>query len=159
MGFAGTQAHENFEAAVFEVTLEGHKCPGAAFFDLAEEAMDLRLMEEELAGPVRFRVGSVTVAVGRDMEGVEPSFAVFNPAKGVGEVAVASADRFDFRAGQDDSGFDRFQDRVVVASPAVVDLDGFQGASPRRPEGAFRKISWRGSYGPAWQRPRRFRRQ
>ena len=106
MGFAGTQAHENFEAAVFEVTLEGHKCPGAAFFDLAEEAMDLRLMEEELAGPVRFRVGSVTVAVGGNVEGVEPGFAVFNPAEGVGEVAVTGADGLNLRAGQDNTGLD-----------------------------------------------------
>ena len=159
MGLPGAQAHKNFEAAVLEIAFERDKGAGAAFFDLAKKAVNLRLVEEEFAGAVRLRVGAVPVAVGGDVEGVEPSFAVFNPAEGVGEVAVAGTDRFDFRAGQDNTGFDRLQDRVIVASPAVVDLDGFQGASPRRPERAFRKISWRGSCGPAWQGPRRSRHQ
>ena len=63
-------------------------------------------MEKEFPGPVRLGVGAVPVAVRRDMEGVEPGFAVFNPAEGMGEVAVAGPDGFDFRAGEDDPGFD-----------------------------------------------------
>ncbi len=62
-------------------------------------------MEKKFPGSVRFRVGAVPVAIRGDVEGVEPSFAVFNPAEGVGEVAVAGADGFDFGAGQDDAGF------------------------------------------------------
>jgi len=48
------------------------------------------------------------VAVGGDVEGVEPSFAVFDFAVGVGEVASACAQGFDFGTREDDSGFDRF---------------------------------------------------
>ena len=62
-------------------------------------------MEKEFPGSVGLRIGAVPVAVRRDMEGVEPGFAVFNPAERVGEVAVAGADGFDFGAGQDDAGF------------------------------------------------------
>jgi len=62
-------------------------------------------VEKEFPGSVGLRIGAVPVAVGSDVEGVEPGFAVFNPAEGVGEVAVAGADGFDFGAGQDDPGF------------------------------------------------------
>ncbi len=41
MGFAGTQAHENFEAAILKIAFEWDKGAGAAFFDLAEESVDL----------------------------------------------------------------------------------------------------------------------
>jgi hypothetical protein len=110
VGFAGTQAHKNFEAAVFEVTLERYKCTGAAFFDLAEKTVNLGLVEKKFTGPVGFRVGAVAVAVGGDVEGVKPGFAVFNAAVGVGEVAVAGADGLNFRAGQDNTSLDRLQD-------------------------------------------------
>jgi len=39
------------------------------------------------------------------VEGVEPSFAVFNFAIGVSEVATACAERFNFRSSQDDACF------------------------------------------------------
>jgi hypothetical protein len=41
VGFAGTQAHEDFEAAVLKIAFERDQGAGAAFFDLAEEAVDL----------------------------------------------------------------------------------------------------------------------
>ena len=110
MRFAGAETHKNLEAAVLEITLERNKGPGASFLDLAEEAVDFRLVEEQFAGPVRLRVGAVAVAVGGDMEGVEPGLAVFNPAEGVGEVAVTGADGLNFRAGQDNTSLDGLQD-------------------------------------------------
>ncbi len=109
VGFAGAQADKNLEAAVFEIPLEGNQGAGSAFFDLAEETVNLGLVEKKFTGPVGLRVGAVPVAVGGDVEGVEPSFAVFNPAEGVGEVAVAGADGLNFRAGQDYTSFDRLQ--------------------------------------------------
>ncbi len=110
MSFAGTQANEDLEAAVLKVALEGNQGAGAAFFDLTQETMDLGFVKEKFAGAVRFRVGAVAVGVGGDVEGVKPGFAVFNAAVGVGEIAVAGADGLNFRAGQDNTSFDRLQD-------------------------------------------------
>jgi len=71
------------------------------------------------------------VAVGGDVKGVEPSFAVFDFSVGVGEVATARAQGFNFGTREDDSGFDRFGDGEVVAGFPVLDFDRFQGAEPR----------------------------
>lgn len=109
VGFAGAQADENLEAAVLEIPLEGNQGAGSAFFDLAEKTVNLGLVEKKFTGPVGFRVGAVAVAVGGDVEGVKPGFAVFNAAEGVGKVAVAGADGLNFRAGQDYTSFDRLQ--------------------------------------------------
>ena len=127
VGFAQSQADEDLEAAVFEIALEGDEGAGAAFFDLAHEAHDFGVVEEEFAGAVGLRVGPVAVAVGGDVEGVEPGLAVFDPAVGVGEVASAGADGFDFGPGEDDAGLDRLGDGIVVTGLAVMDFDGFQG--------------------------------
>ena len=85
-------------------------------------------MKEEFARTFGFEVGAVAVAVGGDVEGVEPSFAVFDFAVGVGEVAAASAKGFDFRSGEDDTCLDRFGDGVVETGFSVLDFDRFQGA-------------------------------
>ena len=110
VGFTGTQADENLEAAVLEIPLEGNQGAGSAFFDLPEETVNLGLVEKKFSGPVGLRVGAVAVAVGGDVEGVKPGFAVFNAAVGVGEVAVAGADGLNFRTGQDNTSLDRLQD-------------------------------------------------
>jgi hypothetical protein len=86
------------------------------------------MVEEEFAGPIRFGVGPVAVAVGGDVKGVEPGFTVFNAAVGVGEVPPAGSDGFDFGSGEDDAGFDRFGNGVVVTGFTVMDFDRFQGA-------------------------------
>ena len=85
------------------------------------------------------------MAVGGDVKGVEPSFAVFDFAVGVGEVASARAQGFNFGTREDDSGFDRFGDGEVVAGFPVLDFNRFQGASPRA-TGGVRRTSWRGFY-------------
>jgi hypothetical protein len=110
MGFAGTKTDENLEATVLEIPLEGNQGAGSAFFDLAEKTVNLGLVEKKFTGPVGLRVGAVAVAVGGDVEGVKPGFAVFNAAVGVGEIAVAGADGLNFRAGQDNTSLDRLQD-------------------------------------------------
>jgi hypothetical protein len=58
---------------------------------LAEKADDFSAMKEKFAGALRFEIGAVAVAVGGDVEGVEPSFAVFDFAVGMREVASARA--------------------------------------------------------------------
>ena len=62
-------------------------------------------MKEEFPRAFGFEVGAVAVAVGGDVEGVEPSFAVFNLAVSVSEVAAACAEGFYFRSSQDDACF------------------------------------------------------
>ena len=85
-------------------------------------------MKEEFARTFGFEVGAVAVAVGGDVEGVEPSFTVFNFAVGVSEVAAACAERFNFRSSQDDACFNRFGDGVIKTGFSVLDFDRFQGA-------------------------------
>ena len=88
-------------------------------------------MKEELSGAFGFEVRTIAMAVGGDMERVEPSFAVFDFTVGVGEVASARAQGFDFGTRENDSGFDRFRDGEVVAGFPVLNFDRFQGAEPR----------------------------
>jgi len=64
-------------------------------------------VKEEFTGPFGLEVGTIAVAVGGNVKGVEPSLAVFDFAVGVGEVAPARAEGFDFGTREDDSGFDR----------------------------------------------------
>ena len=88
-------------------------------------------MKEKFAGAFGFEVRTIAMAVGSDMERVEPSFAVFDFAVRVGEVAAARAQGFNFGTRKDDSGFDRFGDGEVEAGFPVLDFDRFQGAEPR----------------------------
>ena len=85
-------------------------------------------MKEEFSRAFGFEVGAVAVAVGGDVEGVEPSFAVFDFAVGVSEVAAACAEGFYFRSSQDDACLDRFGNGVVKTGFSVLDFDRFQGA-------------------------------
>ena len=89
-------------------------------------------MKQKFAGSFGFEICTIAVAVGGDTEGVEPGFAVFDFAVGVGEVASACAQGFDFGTREDDSSFDRFGDGEVVTGFPVLDFDRFQGAGPRR---------------------------
>ena len=128
MGFAETEADQNLEAAVFKVAFEGNEGAGAAFFDLTKEPDDFGMVKEQFALTIWFRVGPVTVAVGGDMEGVEPGFTIFDAGVGVGEIATASTDGFDFRTCQDNAGLNRLGNRVVMSGLAVMDFDRFQGS-------------------------------
>jgi len=85
-------------------------------------------VKEEFPRTFGFEVGAIAVDVGGDVEGVEPSFAVFNFAVGVSEVAAACAERFNFRSSQDDSCFNRFGYGVVKTGFSVLNFDRFQGA-------------------------------
>ena len=138
MAFAGAQPEQDLESAVFQISLQGNEGARTTFFDLTKKAVDLGLMEEELAGTIRFRVGPVSVNVGGDMEGVEPSLPVFDAAERMGEVAATRADGFDLRSGQDHPSLHGFQNGVEMPCPAVVDFNGFQGAFFRRPSRRLR---------------------
>ena len=128
MGFAETEADENLETAVFKVAFEWDEGAGAAFFDLTKEPDDFGMVKEQFALTIWFRVSPVTMAIGGDMEGVEPGFTIFDTGVGVGEIATAGADGFDFRTRQDNAGLDRLGDGVVMSSLAVMDFDRFQGS-------------------------------
>ena len=85
-------------------------------------------MKEKFTRAFGSEIGAVAMAVGGDVEGVEPSFTVFNFAVGVSEVAAACAEGFYFGSSQDDACFDRFGDGVVKTGFSVLDFDRFQGA-------------------------------
>jgi hypothetical protein len=132
MGFACAETHEDFEATVFQISLEGNEGATSFFLDLAEESDDLVAVKEKFAGPFGFQVGTIAVAVGGDVEGVEPGFSVLDFAVGVCEITPACSQGFDFGTREDDSSFDRFGDGEVVTGFPVLDFDRFQGAGPRR---------------------------
>jgi len=132
MCFACSKANENFEAAIFQVSLEGNEGTTAFFLNLAEESDDLAAMKEEFTGAFGFEVCTIAMAVRSDVEGVEPSFAVFDFAVSVSEVTPACSQGFDFGTREDDPSFDRFGDGEVVTGFPVLDFDRFQGAGPRR---------------------------
>ena len=89
-------------------------------------------MKEKFAGAFGFQVCTIAVTVGGNVEGVEPSFTVFDFAVSVSEVASACSQGFNFGTRENDSGFDRFGDGEVVTGFPVLDFDRFQGAGPRR---------------------------
>ena len=128
MGFTRAEADEDFKTSPFHVALERNESATAFFFDLSKKAGDLGSVKEEFARTFGFEVGAIAVAVGGDVEGVEPSFAVFDFAVGVGEIATTCAEGFNFRSSQDDAGFNRFGDGVVKTGLTVLDFDRFQGA-------------------------------
>ena len=128
VSFAEAESDENLEAAVFKVAFEWDEGAGAAFFDLTKEPDDFGMVKEQFALTIWFRVSPVAVAVGGDMEGVEPGFTIFDASVGVGEIATASTDGFDFGTGQDNAGLDRLGDGVVMSGLAVMDFDRFQGS-------------------------------
>ena len=128
MSFAKTEADENLEAAVFKVAFEWDEGAGAAFFDLTKEPDDFGMVKEQFALTIRFRVSPVAVAVGGDVEGVEPSFTIFDTGVGVGEIATASTDGFDFRTCQDNAGLNGLGNGVMMTGLAVMDFDRFQGS-------------------------------
>jgi len=132
MGFACAETHEDFEATVFQISLEGDEGTTAFFLDLAEESDDLVAVKEKFAGAFSFEVCTIAMAVRSDVEGVEPSFAVFDFAVSVSEVTPACSQGFDFGTREDDPSFDRFGDGEVVTGFPVLDFDRFQGAGPRR---------------------------
>jgi len=86
------------------------------------------MMKEKFARTIRFRIGPVAMAVGGNVEGVKPGFTIFNTTIGVGQVTASGADGFDFGTGQDDAGFNRFGNGVVMTGFTVLDFDRFQGA-------------------------------
>jgi len=128
VSFARTQPDQNLEAAVFKIALERDEGSGAAFFDLTKEPDDFGMVKEQFALTIWFRVSPVTMAIGGDMEGVEPGFTIFDTGVGVGEIATASTDGFDFGSGQNDAGLNRLGNRVVMTGLAVMDFDRFQGS-------------------------------
>jgi len=86
------------------------------------------MVQQKFARAIRLGIGSVAVAVGGDVKGVEPSLPVFNAAVGVGQVASAGPDGFDLGTRQNDTRLNRLGDGVVVTRLAVMDFDRFQGA-------------------------------
>jgi hypothetical protein len=132
MGFTGAETHEDFEATIFQISLEWDEGSTAFFFNLAEESDNLVAVKKKFSGAFGFQVRTIAVAVGGDVKGVEPSFTVFDFRVSVGEVASACAQGFDFGTREDDSGLDRFGDGKVMTGFPVLDFDRFQGAGPRR---------------------------
>jgi hypothetical protein len=88
---------------------------------LAEEFANLDLMEQEAANRFGLVVKVAGLFVGLNVEVIEPGLVVLDAGEGVGEVALASSDRFYFRSAQDKPGLIGIQDLVIPMGFSIGD--------------------------------------
>src|SRR5262249_18944023 len=104
--------------AALEVEPERHQRE-PALGDLAGQALDLPLVEEQLAIPLRIVVGVGAVAVWADVTAEEPPLAVPHRSVGVLEVHQSGAQGLHLRPAQDEPGLERLEDLVLVARATI----------------------------------------
>jgi hypothetical protein len=76
-------------------------------------------VEQQFAVAARHVIHPVAALPGRDVRPDQPRLAPLDARVRLGKVHLAGADRLDLGAGQDETGFDRVFDRVLVAGPPV----------------------------------------
>jgi len=79
-------------------------------------------MQEELARPARVVVVEIAEVVGIDVGVIEPEFAPFRLAEGVGDLGFAVADGLDLGAQELDPGLEFLVDEILVQRPGIADL-------------------------------------
>ena len=80
-------------------------------------------MGQELARPVGIMVCMSAECIGRDMRSDKPEFVVVDAHVCFGNRHMPGAERFDLSAREDDAGFDRVENVIVVQRPPVGNHD------------------------------------
>jgi hypothetical protein len=89
--------------------------------DLRIEALDLALMHQQLARPIRVVCAdAVRELVRRDVHTVEPHLTAEDAGIRIGHLNVALAHRLHFASEQHDAALEGVFDRVVVARLAIA---------------------------------------
>jgi hypothetical protein len=120
------QGDLHLDAAVLQVDPGGHQGQ-ALFLDLAHQAADLALVQEQLPGPHRLVVEQVAVGVGVDVAAHQERLLVPDADHALLDVHLALADGLDLGAQQGDPGLEGLQDVVIVEGLLVGgEAFGFQ---------------------------------
>lgn len=117
--FAPTYGQFDFGFTVLEI--DGQRDEGKAFdLGFLGELLDLGLMQEQLALPLGFVVVYVALLVCFDVAIYQGDFALIGDGEATVEGNVVLPDGFDFRAFQDNTRLNGFEDFVLEAGLAVL---------------------------------------
>src|SRR5262245_52663664 len=86
---------------------------------LAQELVDLRAMEEQLAGAFRLVVVAVAGVPRRDVHADQPGLAVLDARVGIGQADLPVPDALDLGPGQHDASLEGLFDAELVSSSSV----------------------------------------
>src|SRR5262245_5521980 len=85
----------------------------------AEQLVDLRPVQQQLAHALGLVVVAVALLEWRDMGADQPGLSVLDARIGIGQVHLARAERLDLGPGQHEAGLERLVDREFVAGSSV----------------------------------------
>ena len=105
-----------------EIELQRHDRHALAI-DRAGELVDLPLVQQQPARPLRGVVEAAALQVFRDVGVDQPELAAAGVGVGLRDRRLAAAQRLDLGAGQRDAGLEGLADLVVETRPAVVGDD------------------------------------
>jgi hypothetical protein len=77
-------------------------------------------MQEKFALPSRLVIRIATMAIGIDVDVVNPHLSIVDTGKAVSQVDASFADRLDFGSDQLNAGFERLEDVIVVKRLAIL---------------------------------------
>jgi hypothetical protein len=117
---ADADTDEDLESVALPVHLQRDECAALDRRD-AEELPDFLPVEQQPPHGLGFVVEPVGLLVGLDVEVIEPRLVLLDAREGVGEVALACAQRLHLGAAQDDPRLVRLEDLVVAVRLAVGD--------------------------------------
>lgn len=89
-------------------------------FDLAEQAHDLPLMQQQSSGALGIPVENIALLIGGDMQLIDDHFTVFDAAPRVFHINIAETDGLDFGATKLDAGFQFLFHKILVVSLPVA---------------------------------------
>jgi hypothetical protein len=126
---AFAEPERDLHSAVFPI--EGERDEGMAFDgNLAEEFPDFGLVEKQFADGFGLMVLEITEAVFVDMGVVEEDLAVLDPGKGIADLALAGAQRFDLGAFEHNAGLICLEDVVIPPCFRIGENFGHKRVQP-----------------------------
>lgn len=131
VAFALPQSQFYFDAAAFEIELQADE--SEAFLQgRLRELEDLVLVQEELAGPLRFVLEPGPGSLPRlDVTTVKPRFVAFDTREGIADIDLAGADRFYLGSTQNKAGLEGLGDNKITAGAFVSGDFGRHGVTEK----------------------------
>ena len=117
--FAAREAEGYFDLVSFEIE---PKCDerNASVVELDFELVQLLAMHEELPLSLLLVIELIALFEMPYMDVLKPEFFLVNATVSIGDDRFTIAKRFDFGAGQHDTGFDLFDDVIFVPRTAIL---------------------------------------
>jgi len=117
------EAELQLDAPVAKIHLRGNQRQ-ALFLGLADQRMDLTLVQQEFAGAVGVHIVDVALFIGADMQADDEGFLIVDRAVAVLEVDASGPQRLYLGALELDAGLEGLLDEIIVECLAVGS-DGF----------------------------------